>query len=614
MSRVARMAISLMIVLTAIGSVHDVPARASARRAQDEFGAVDFAAVPLRPDELQEQGYQVMTGGFLDQNATAGWLADPRHTDPGDVEAMLLEQGWARSYVLDLVLLEDRAYAESDILALVQTNLFGFVDDDGAEAAFDSLKDFRANANVEDLEPAVADGLTVRIVTESGDTMRTMVRVDDTIIEVVTLDVFREVESVVHQATIMATVDRFHAVREAGTPGVAAKALVVADGPDVADLFNAPATGVHQLYRVRDGVVQPAAGELSPPDVAAIAPGLTSLYQSSQGVQIGDGAGFYSSWIGTFEDDVSAVAFMSALPVTSSGALLPDPYFPLWADEEAVGQGVAGVYRVTGTATNSQRFSGSVEIRQDGSRVIGIGWRVLGNVLPSVDVTSRLMDGQLACLDASEPCGPMGVETLVEPGSATPVASHPADLIQSREFGWSVAVDASVWVIGERGADSGHDYVDMLSDRSLVTLESVIDQHGDPQQCVIDELRNLRELEEHAAIDLGSDVAEEQPAGVETAHAWAIYTVEPLAEERADQEYTIRIDCYTLIDGAASLVMTHTSPRDLWADERSKGDVLRHGITFPAGRTEDDALAVERTSIWRHTHVMIDTPWIDLAA
>jgi hypothetical protein len=154
----------------------------------------------------------------------------------------------------------------------------------------------------------------------------------------------------------------------------------------------------------------------------------------------------------------------------------------------------------------------------------------------------------------------------------------------------------------------------MQSDRSLVTFESVVDQHGDPQQCVIDELHTLQELEEHAVINLGSDVAEEQPAGMETGHAWAIYTVEPLAEERADQQYTIRIDCYTLIDGGASLVMTQTAPRDLWADEQPKGKVLREGITIPAGHAGDNALAVERTTFWRHTHVMIDRFWIDLAA
>jgi hypothetical protein len=587
MSRRGRLAASLALVVTLMMSGAYVPDTASASRAQDAVGVVDFAAVPLTPADLPERGYQVMTGGFLDQNGTAGWLAGPRRDEPEDVEDMLMEHGWERSYALDLVLLDDRANVDSDILAVVQTNLIDFVDNDGAEDAFDYLKDFGANDNAEEIDSPVVNGATVRIVTESGDTMRTMVRVDDVIIEVVTLEEFRQVDAAVHESTMLATVDRYNAVQDAGSAGVAARALVVADGPDVADLFNAPTTGVHQVYRIRDGVVQPAAGELSPPEVSGISPGLTHLYQGSQSVRIGDGAGFYSSWIGTFTDEASAAAFMSALPAASSGTLLPDPFFPMWADEEAVAQGVAGVYRVTGAASNGQRFSGTVEIRQDGPLVVGIGWRTLGNALPSVDATSRLMDGQLACLGATTNCVPMPVTALLEQESATPVAAVSAGQVESAEFGWSLVVDPTVWAIGERLVESGYDYVDMRSDRSLVTFESVIDQHGDPQQCVIDELHKLQELEEHAAIDLGSDVAKEQPAGMEAGHAWAIYTVEPLAEERADQEYTIRIDCYTLINGGASLVMTHIAPRDLWADEQPKGDVLREGITIPVGQTKD---------------------------
>jgi hypothetical protein len=178
-----------------------------------------------------------------------------------------------------------------------------------------------------------------------------------------------------------------------------------------------------------------------------------------------------------------------------------------------------------------------------------------------------------------------------------------------------VPVDPAAWTVNEQYAETGYDFVEMQSGRSLVTLESVIDQHGDPQQCVLDELDRLRALEEHAAIDLGSDVADEAPAGMEPGHAWAIYTVEPLAEERADQEYTIRIDCYTLVAGGASLVMTQTAPRDVWADEREKGDRLREGIVIPSGQSERRALDDERlVYTWRHMGTMIKELWIPLAA
>jgi hypothetical protein len=204
----------------------------------------------------------------------------------------------------------------------------------------------------------------------------------------------------------------------------------------------------------------------------------------------------------------------------------------------------------------------------------------------------------------------MPVATLQRQDSATPVAPSPGGQVVSAEFGWTVVYDLSAWSVGEQYAERGYDYVELQSGSSLVTLESVIDQHGDPQQCVTDELDQLQMLEDRAAIDLGSDVAEEEPAGMERGHAWAVYTVEPLAEERADQEYTIRFDCYTLVAGGASLVMTHTAPRDLWAEERPKGDVLREGITVPVGSTQDDALTAERTYHWRYTHAMIDRFWI----
>jgi len=208
----------------------------------------------------------------------------------------------------------------------------------------------------------------------------------------------------------------------------------------------------------------------------------------------------------------------------------------------------------------------------------------------------------------------MPVAALQERSSATPIAASPGGQIVSAEFGWSVEYDPAVWSVGEQYTEPGYDYVELQSGRSLVTLESVIDQRGDPQQCVIDELHQLETLEEHAAIDLGSNVAREQPAGMDTGHAWAVYTVEPPVEERADQEYTIRFDCYTLVPGAASLVVTQTAPRDLWAEEQPKGELLRRGITVPVGQAEGQALSVERTKHWRHMNAMINRPWIDLAA
>ena len=153
------------------------------------------------------------------------------------------------------------------------------------------------------------------------------------------------------------------------------------------------------------------------------------------------------------------------------------------------------------------------------------------------------------------------------PAPATP--SGDESVIASFQFGWQVSLPPEDrWTIVDVQLLGTSEYYQLQSGRSLVTIETAVDQVGDPQQCVLDNMRLLQAVEDRAAIDLGSDDPDERPAGLETGHGWAIYTVEPLQEERADQEYTIRIDCYTLVEGQASLVVTHTAPRDLWIEER----------------------------------------------
>jgi hypothetical protein len=121
----------------------------------------------------------------------------------------------------------------------------------------------------------------------------------------------------------------------------------------------------------------------------------------------------------------------------------------------------------------------------------------------------------------------------------------------------------------------------------------------------------LQNFEEHAVIELGSDDPGESKAGKEPGHAWAVYTVEPLAEERADQEYTIRYDCYTLIEGNASLVVSHTAPRELWANETAKGDDLRAGIEID-GVAAGTLMGIDE--LVRNTSMMTPRIWIPRAA
>jgi hypothetical protein len=453
-------------------------------------------------------------------------------------------------------------------------------DEDGAGRIFDLMSDFSGSSDAEEVESPINRGVTISLRSQSGDTMRTVFQRERTVVEVITLEGFDPVDPDEHRSVALGTLDRLQLLQAEGVPGIAVRAARL-EGERVAEVQNVQQSGVHQLYRIRDGVTQPAAGELDEPSPATIADGIVQLYQGSEGLELGaSGTGFMSTWIGQFESDEAAGTFVDAIASAPSAALF-DPYFRISAEEQATSQGVEGLYRVTGVL-DGQAYSGNLEVRQEGAWVVGVGFRTLGSALPPVDVTSRVMDYQLQCLAVETPCAPYDISSLFEVPPATPIPPTGATgVITSEEFGWSVRTDSDGWTINERFAESGYDFLELQSGRSLVTLESVINQHGDPVQCVIDELDALQELESSAVIELGSDDPGEVPAGSEPGHAWAIYTVEPLAEERADQEYTIRFDCYTLIEGGANLVVAHRAPRDLWETERVKGDEVREGIALP---------------------------------
>lgn len=142
----------------------------------------------------------------------------------------------------------------------------------------------------------------------------------------------------------------------------------------------------------------------------------------------------------------------------------------------------------------------------------------------------------------------------------------------------------------------------------------MINYHGDPRQCVVDNLESLQILEEQAEITLGSDVEDEPPAGAESGHAWAIYAVEPLADARADQEYTIRIACLTLIQGDASLVVTHRAPRGDWDSEAPRGSAQREAIVLgPNSRSEDRLVKSPHTHAGGLIVMFMPRIWFPLA-
>ncbi|MEJ7839991.1 MAG: hypothetical protein WKF81_14350, partial [Thermomicrobiales bacterium] len=181
------------------------------------------------------------------------------------------------------------------------------------------------------------------------------------------------------------------------------------------------------------------------------------------------------------------------------------------------------------------------------------------------------------CLSATEQiCEPISlVDIFGEESVATTKSPVPDGTYADPTFNWSVDYEAAGW---EFSSLEGGIILELQAERSLATVEPVVNRHGDSQRCLLEEVRLLETFEERASITLGSDVDGELRVGSDAGHVWAIYTVEPLADERADQEYTIRIDCYALVEGEASLVVRHSAPRDLWETESAKGDDLREAI------------------------------------
>ncbi len=375
------------------------------------------------------------------------------------------------------------------------------------------------------------------------------------------------------------------------------------------------------------GELTPYGGELAADLDDAAPEGAVDLFLSRQ--QLGEERyeHLIDITLARFDSDAAAAAFAADPDVIA--------FPPTWefGPEYAAADDLAGggVIERVQVDDDSLRASGYRTVRQEGELVQVVQWLAGGNALVSREAIAWLTDLQSACLAAlPEPCAPVdqdefpaalrggdAPEPLGPQDGATPeTGALDPNMIQSDQFGWRVALPDDGWEVTDTERFTNADYHQLQSGRSLVTIESVVDQHGDPQQCVLDNLALREMLEERAVIDLGSDDPAERPAGIEPGHGWAVYTVEPLQPVRADQEYTIRYDCYTLAPGGSSLVVTHTAPRDLWAEERDKGERFRDGIQLPgtSATTRIYPLAGDGRFVWRTRTMGIPRIWIPRAA
>lgn len=567
---------------------------------------IDLANVPLPIQELPESGYQVLSGGYLNQSETVSLIATPRNLDHDAVTANLMEAGIARTYVLDLVLPEDRGWEDSPALAVVQTSVYIVAEGGSPEQLVDLLANFSNSKFVEERDPAAPGAMTIAMIGESGDQLRTIVSDGRIVFEIASLDATGQPDATEHALIVEATLARAGQMSDSGA-GLSSQALSLQPGGDVANFAHAQQTGVHGLYRYRDGAVQPAIGELATTDYQP-ARGLDSLYLGSQIARNGSGTSHVSIWLAQFDSSGAASEYFQLILAESPAWETIDPFFSIGAGETWTDQGVLGVYRVSGTF-NGQSYSGNVEIRQQGPVVVAIGYRSIGMALPAADVTSSMMDHQLFCLANQQVCPPFDLAAAMPIPGATPVLEDTE--VGTSQFGWSVQDLGPEWVITEEFSEQGYDRLSIRNGMSIFELESVVNHHGQLEQCVLDELHLLQELEEHSYIRLWEDSAGNTVGGQTSSQAWIVYQVEPLQDERADQEYVIRIDCFTLMPDTANLVVRQIAPIDFWEEEAPKGEILRDAIVLPESSLPHGKLALSTHD--RRT-TMIISHWIHRAA
>ena len=570
---------------------------------------LDLANVPLPVQALPEPGYQVLAGDYLDEPEVVSLIANARNLDPALVTNDVQEIGLDRAYVLDLVLPQDRAWQDSPILAVQQTSVYLLDDESSSGQLVDLLNDQSSNRYVTENEPAVENGTTVATIGESGDMLRTVVSHGRVVLEVVSMDATGAPDATEHILIVQGTLDRLDSVGTMGDTGLSVVALTLRDDDNTADFAHAQQTGVHGLYRLRDGAVQPAIGELDS-TITAPPASMQSEYVSSSVARTGGGTAVVSTWLASFESEAAASLYFDQLVADDRALQAIDPFFVIDENEEWTSQGEDGVYRLTGSFEGS-RYSGISEVRVAGDTVLVVGYRSLGAALPDARITSALMDHQLECLDTTVACAPFDLSAALPPTTpqASPVAD--SDRLGSAEFGWILPELGSEWTVTERFAQPGYDRIGLQNGVSLFEIESVINHHGEPVQCVLDELHLLQEFEEHADIRLWEDAAGNTEGGNTPTSAWVVYRVEPLADERADQEYVIRIDCVTLISGSANLVIKHIAPVDAWIEEAPKGDTLRDGLLLPGASALRAKLAA---SAHDRGMDMIHIYWVDKTA
>ncbi|HEV2127162.1 MAG TPA: hypothetical protein VGR22_00910 [Thermomicrobiales bacterium] len=595
---------ALLIILLLFPGIAVTPAAA---QDGDVAPPVDLATMPLTPDQLPDDRYQFARGAYLTRD-DARYLIEQRYAiDAGVVDTVITGARWRQGYTASFVLLSDRA---SDPIVAVTTTIHALENSDAA-TVLETLLIGAPPEGAEERGPALGEAVTWRVVSSQDDTRRILLRIGRFVVEVEMA--YRQVppDPVEHAEVVADTLDRIERVLRFGGPGLSRQMMLVDDDRMVPVAVSLESPLVHTWYRMLDEEVVLASGELAAPSLPE---GATDIAIARQTAEVAS-----QSWVtigvvvARFETESGAAGF-------AESDIIRDPLDIFAAGESEVSiesvEPRLVVTAISGESNVGGRWSGYRVTLARGDLAAQMTIRSTGPTLVDRDAVEAWAVLQWACL-AEDTYGPVPLADLLQVGrNATPAAiGDVPGVYESPVAPWSVIYNPTVWDAQHTFAEGGYDYLYLRADRIDATFETIVDHRGDPEACVLDELELLREDEEHARIDVGSDVEGEEPGGLENGHAWILYTVEPLDEERAGEEYVIRIDCYTVVEGSTSLVVGTRAPRDVWAEVAPMGEQLRAGIEIdgaPAGQETGDRLAAALS--WR-TGVMIDRRlWVGLAA
>lgn len=602
---------AVLIAIVLISNAGSVSA--STTRQDTAAVPTDLAAIPLTPDGLPETGFQFANGGYLTR-ADARYFLNSRYDIDSDVvDSVFDATSWSQGYIETLVLLSDRDYRTSEPLASVTTTIHEFETDEGAEL-LEAMMVGAAPAYADDSEPAVDDGFSWRVASPGDDRLLTIVRAGRFLVEVVSADDNRPPDADDHAAIVRDTIRRAR-VEEAQREWPISQQMVLTEDSRLVPLAIASENPlVHTWYRLIDGEVVPAAGEIDPPLLDGMPNGLTEVAIARQTASLSS-----QNWVtvgvvvSEFDTVVSASAF-------AEGGLMRDPLdlFPASEGANAVKPDTPGMRIETlfGETRVGGKYSGYRITVIEESTVAQLTIRIMGMVRLDQDAVEAWASAQKACMGGGACDDVPLTQLLATPDPATPIAvGTDADRYSSPVASWSISYDPRIWSVEETFAEGGYDYLYLRAQGLEATFETIVDQHGDPEQCLLDQLDRLREEEDRAVITIGSEDDREAPGGLEAEHGWIIYTVEPLEDSRAGDEFTIRIDCYTVLEGSTSLVVRIRAPRSAWSDSEQMAAELRSQIEVqgnPAGMMTDGRLA--RIPIAGRNVMINRRPWTGIAA